>query len=292
LHFALTFFLCGLWLPVWILASVRIGGYRCADCGYAGSPLIRFGVPLLCVALFFGSCAIILPNLDLPEPREPPPWGPVGSGSATIPYRILDDTQAGNEKKVYNLEVDLVDGRLPEKTELGAVSQGLRSHRHKKTFVNFYLPGMEKGAGAFATAHHDPQMTVRILRIPPEYQHLAEGKTEQTPAGTDPTPPAETDATLAAETDATPPAETDPTPPAETAPAPPPEPVVPPPEVPLPENDFRVWTDVTGKYQVEATFESCISGTVRLRKRDGTTSNVPLERLSPQDQAWIHERGQ
>lgn len=33
LHFFITFLTCGLWLVVWILASIKIGGWRCTRCG-------------------------------------------------------------------------------------------------------------------------------------------------------------------------------------------------------------------------------------------------------------------
>ncbi len=34
LHFFLSLFTVGLWLPVWILVAVgNIGGYRCTKCG-------------------------------------------------------------------------------------------------------------------------------------------------------------------------------------------------------------------------------------------------------------------
>lgn len=33
LHFFLTLFTFGLWLLVWVLASVKIGGWRCSQCG-------------------------------------------------------------------------------------------------------------------------------------------------------------------------------------------------------------------------------------------------------------------
>lgn len=33
LHLLVTLFLCGLWLPIWMLASVKIGGWRCVLCG-------------------------------------------------------------------------------------------------------------------------------------------------------------------------------------------------------------------------------------------------------------------
>lgn len=33
LHLLLSLVTCGLWLIIWILASVRIGGWRCQTCG-------------------------------------------------------------------------------------------------------------------------------------------------------------------------------------------------------------------------------------------------------------------
>ena len=35
LHLLITLLLCGLWLPVWALLSIQIGGWRCASCGSA-----------------------------------------------------------------------------------------------------------------------------------------------------------------------------------------------------------------------------------------------------------------
>ena len=33
LHLLLTVFTAGLWLIVWVLTAIRIGGWRCANCG-------------------------------------------------------------------------------------------------------------------------------------------------------------------------------------------------------------------------------------------------------------------
>lgn len=33
LHLFLSVFSMGFWLPIWLLASVRIGGWRCTKCG-------------------------------------------------------------------------------------------------------------------------------------------------------------------------------------------------------------------------------------------------------------------
>jgi hypothetical protein len=93
-------------------------------------------------------------------------------------------------------------------------------------------------------------------------------------------------------------------PPALPAPAPVEPPVaVPPAEAPAPvaepstedpfsSNDrggMRLWTDVSGKYQVEATFVSFFDGTVRLKKSNGRYCRILLPKLSPADQEVVHE---
>lgn len=82
-----------------------------------------------------------------------------------IPFRVLTRHETGSIKVMFDVEVDLVDGRYPNEQELGAISMCLlaREKRHDRTFVGFFLPGMRLNAGAFATAHHNPQMEVRIL---------------------------------------------------------------------------------------------------------------------------------
>jgi len=34
LHFLLSLFTCGFWVIIWILVSIRFGGWRCNRCGY------------------------------------------------------------------------------------------------------------------------------------------------------------------------------------------------------------------------------------------------------------------
>jgi hypothetical protein len=36
LHLLMSILTCGLWLPIWIWASVRIGGWKCQSCGHDG----------------------------------------------------------------------------------------------------------------------------------------------------------------------------------------------------------------------------------------------------------------
>ena len=92
---------------------------------------------------------------------------PSASESTTnglIPYIVLDKSELRNIKLSIDVEVLLVGGRLPNETELGALSKHLVSQvdPHERSFITFYLPEMKVGEGAFATAHHNPDMEVNI----------------------------------------------------------------------------------------------------------------------------------
>lgn len=52
----------------------------------------------------------------------------------------------------------------------------------------------------------------------------------------------------------------------------------------------REWTDVTGKYKVEAEFVSLSDGQVTLARLDQRTIVVPLERLSAADRAFVEQQ--
>ena len=54
---------------------------------------------------------------------------------------------------------------------------------------------------------------------------------------------------------------------------------------------WRTWTDMTGGFSVEAEFGGYSAGVVTLKKPDGETVKVPMDRLSEGDQAWIRSRG-
>jgi hypothetical protein len=50
---------------------------------------------------------------------------------------------------------------------------------------------------------------------------------------------------------------------------------------------FRVWTDRTGQFQIEAKYLGVEGGKVRLQRRDGRIVSVPLDSLSEADQRFI-----
>jgi type IV secretory pathway VirB10-like protein len=53
---------------------------------------------------------------------------------------------------------------------------------------------------------------------------------------------------------------------------------------------FRIWSDSTGTYKTRAKFGGMASGKVKLIKEDGSTVQIPLEKLSDEDQDWINAK--
>jgi hypothetical protein len=54
---------------------------------------------------------------------------------------------------------------------------------------------------------------------------------------------------------------------------------------------LRTWKDATGDFSVEAELVRAGAGIVNLRKADGSTIKVPMEKLSDEDQQYIRKRG-
>ena len=54
--------------------------------------------------------------------------------------------------------------------------------------------------------------------------------------------------------------------------------------------EVRTWTDKTGDYTFRATLVDCQDGKVALRKEDGITIFVPLEKLCRFDQVYVRQR--
>lgn len=84
-----------------------------------------------------------------------------------IVHKILKREELKNIKLSIDVQVELVNGRLPNEKELGDLSRQLvkNEKKHDRSFISFYLPGMKVGAGAYATAHHNPKMEVNIMNF-------------------------------------------------------------------------------------------------------------------------------
>ena len=51
----------------------------------------------------------------------------------------------------------------------------------------------------------------------------------------------------------------------------------------------RTWTDATGKYRIVAQCVGFENGNVRLKKTDSEVKEVPIDKLSSEDQQFVHE---
>ncbi|MGD0653286.1 MAG: SHD1 domain-containing protein [Thermoguttaceae bacterium] len=54
--------------------------------------------------------------------------------------------------------------------------------------------------------------------------------------------------------------------------------------------ELRTWTDSTGKHTTEAEFVESKDGNIQLKKKDGSIINVPIEKLSENDQKWVKKQ--
>ena len=54
--------------------------------------------------------------------------------------------------------------------------------------------------------------------------------------------------------------------------------------------EMRTWHDASGKFEIEATLVSFKDQTVTLKKKNGRTIRVPLEKLSAEDQKYVEEQ--
>ena len=91
----------------------------------------------------------------------------IAGANELIAHKILKREELGNIKLSIDVQVELVNSRLPNEKELGAISRHLvkTEKKHDRSFISFYLPGMKVGAGAYATAHHNPTMKVNIMKF-------------------------------------------------------------------------------------------------------------------------------
>lgn len=57
-----------------------------------------------------------------------------------------------------------------------------------------------------------------------------------------------------------------------------------------PAEEFRTWSDASGKFTIEAKYVQQKQGYAQLQKRDGTKLAVEIKKLSPADQQFLAER--
>ena len=96
---------------------------------------------------------------------------PTGDGQkattlATIPSDVEYKILASVEIPGFKRQLDVRLNRKVSEDILQAIATKLKdsdSKVYERTLIAYYLPGMQVGAGAWATTHFDPDLRVRIL---------------------------------------------------------------------------------------------------------------------------------
>lgn len=95
--------------------------------------------------------------------------------SAVIPKRLTYEIIS--ERIIPGVKRD-IDVRLSQKIsadDLRSIAIKLRNadpNRYERTFIGYYLPGMEIGAGSWATTHFNPNLDVQILGLTTSQEKL------------------------------------------------------------------------------------------------------------------------
>ncbi|MFB3910057.1 MAG: PDZ domain-containing protein [Candidatus Eisenbacteria bacterium] len=77
-------------------------------------------------------------------------------------YRVESDERLPGVKR----SVDVILDHKVSIEELRAIAVEIKeadTHEYARTFILYYLPGMQVGAGAWASSHFDPELEVKIL---------------------------------------------------------------------------------------------------------------------------------
>ncbi len=84
-----------------------------------------------------------------------------------IQHTILNKSELGPETYLLNVQVALIDGRLPNKAELEELSNYLvrKEEKQNSISVHFYLPGMKVGSDMYASANHNPKIKEKIMKL-------------------------------------------------------------------------------------------------------------------------------
>ncbi len=119
-----------------------------------GIKRIFFLLPILAIIIAF-SCPI------------------TGDTKQIISHKILNKSASAPDELLLSVEVELIDGRLPNENELEDLSNYLVKKEKKRDniSINFYLPGTKPGSDIYASAKHDSRIKERLLKLI-FFQHL------------------------------------------------------------------------------------------------------------------------
>lgn len=94
---------------------------------------------------------------------------PMSAQAATVSYEVIDFSKHTNLK--FSIDI-LISQKVDEEflrkeaTEIYKINQG---PLYRAFFVSWYLPGMKKDAGAWATTHFNPTLKIEIMEWMLEY---------------------------------------------------------------------------------------------------------------------------
>lgn len=86
-----------------------------------------------------------------------------------VTYTIIDENIVPGIKRSLDIRLN---NKVSEKV-LRSIAMKLRnadSNSYERTFIGYYLPGMEVNAGSWATTHFNPDLEVRILGLTVEQE--------------------------------------------------------------------------------------------------------------------------
>lgn len=141
-----------------------------------GSPRRLLG--LLLFTAFLGACGSTQTTggAEQVKPRPPEPARVVLPIPNDVSYTIVSSAVTPGFKRTLDIRLS----RKVSEEVLRAIATRLRDsdeHPYQRTFIMYYLPGMEVGSLAWATSHFDPDLQIRIIGVSPDQEASLLGKT-------------------------------------------------------------------------------------------------------------------
>ncbi len=105
--------------------------------------------------------AVLLPTAPVPSKSDT-----LQVDAFSLPENLDIEVISCSETSHTKVSLEVRLSRRVTKQELTDLAHGLwkqnEGNQHERTFILYYLPGMEVGAGAWATTHFNPDLEVKI----------------------------------------------------------------------------------------------------------------------------------
>jgi outer membrane biosynthesis protein TonB len=116
LHLLLTVLTLGFWIPVWVLSSIRIGGWRCQTCGYGGSLLAKLALPVICIA----GVIIFIVSWSSRSSNQTKPFQPITNVNIQDPPKSKTEAipqQDASQPQTYETKIAQTQTPTPKESE-------------------------------------------------------------------------------------------------------------------------------------------------------------------------------